>query len=94
MENSEELVQQEANSQLYQVENWYEGKARAQMFATGDFSDVSFLVGTAAREYKAHRFALITASFKFKEMFDLHSDFEKPILIPEIEPYVFEQLLR
>lgn len=76
------------------IENLYEKKVREELFDTGEVSDVTFLVGTQARQFHAHRFILMTSSFKFKKMMELHKDFAKPILVPEIAPDVFEQLMK
>ncbi|XP_063707955.1 uncharacterized protein LOC134836700 isoform X1 [Culicoides brevitarsis] len=79
---------------LCKIENDYEKKVREEIFDTGEFADVVFLVGAEKRPFKAHRFVLITSSLKFKQMMDLHKDLEKPIIIEEVEPQIFEQLLQ
>lgn len=57
-------------------------------------SDVTFLVGTTEiQELTAHRCVLIASSEKFEAMLRLH-DPDKPIVISEMEPGVFLQLLK
>lgn len=79
---------------LCKIENDYENKVREELYDSGEYADVTFLVGPKQREFKAHRFVLITSSYKFKQMMELGKDLEKPILIPEIEAGLFDQLLR
>lgn len=77
------------------IENEYETKVREELYDSGEFSDVRFVVGTIEpREFHAHQLVLMTGSSKFKRMIELHKDLEKPIAIPEIEPDVFDQLLK
>lgn len=65
-----------------------------KLFHSDEYSDVSLLVGsTEIKEFKAHRCVLMAASEKLKDLLQSHSP-GKPIPIPEIEPDVFEQIMK
>ena len=75
--------------------NPYEISQREKMLLTGEHADVEFDVGLKQRKtYKAHKLILSGGCPKFNKMFELHGSNNTPIRIPEIEPYMFDQLLR
>lgn len=75
------------------VGNEDEGIAWEKLYDSGDFSDVSFTVGTELRIFKAHWAVLMSGSQKFEEM-KLPLQNDEPIVIPDVEANVFEQLLK
>lgn len=86
-------MEMKRNPMQCKFENSYEKKVREELFYSGEYSDVTFMVGTMQkRTFKGHRLVLIAGSEKFKKMFELHKTNE-PIVIPEIEPEAFDRLL-
>lgn len=76
------------------IKNEHEMKFRQEVLNSGEFSDISFLVGrTKTRIFKVHRFVLMGGSQKFKEILTTRNN-DEPIAIPGIEPDIFEQLLK
>lgn len=66
-------------------------KFREEILKTGEFSDVSFLVGD--RVFKAHRLILMAGSQVFKDMLTRQSEM-KEIAITDVNPNNFQQLLK
>ncbi|XP_046340681.2 BTB/POZ domain-containing protein 6-like [Haliotis rufescens] len=81
------------------VDNWQSGKTitecNLRMLNTGDFSDVTFRVGSDKQVVGAHRYILVSRCCVFHAMFCGHLAAEKgEITIPDIEPNVFREFLR
>lgn len=65
-----------------------------KLFSYREFADVIFLVGNSEpKMFRAHRCILMAVSEKFKTLILSHDPL-KPIAFPEIEPDVFQQLLK
>lgn len=81
------------------VDNWQSGKTitecNLRMLNTGDFSDVTFRVGSDKQVVGAHRYILVSRCCVFHAMFSGPLAAEKgEITIPDIEPNVFREFLR
>lgn len=81
------------------IENWQAGKnvlgCNAYMFINQIFCDVTFKVGTAGREVKAHKYVLASRCSVFAAMlYGSLSDANDPISVPDIEAEVFNFLLK
>lgn len=73
----------------------HEMNFRKDVLKSGEFSDVSFLVGgNETRIFKAHRFVLMAGSQTFKNLLAATKNNNELIEIPGIEPDIFEQLLK
>lgn len=94
MNNNEEFETLETPITYANIENAYEKEYRKQIFESGEDSDITFLVGSREiRMFKAHKCLLIASSQKFRDILKQHNIYE-PIMMPEIEPDTFEQVLR
>uniref|UniRef100_A0A336M9K0 CSON007439 protein n=1 Tax=Culicoides sonorensis TaxID=179676 RepID=A0A336M9K0_CULSO len=77
-----------------QVTNEFEKKVREELYYSGEHADVEFVIGKIEkRTFKAHRLILMTGSHKFRKMLELHKS-KDPIIIPEFDPDIFQQLLK
>lgn len=74
--------------------NPHEFKFRKEVLETGEFSDVSFLVGGhKKRVFKAHRFILMAGSKVFREMLKNHKE-DKEIVVHGVHHADFQQMLK
>lgn len=78
----------------YTFNDCQEMAQREELLRTGNRSDIEFDVGSENRKtFRAHRLYLLVGSDKFAKMLDLNLD-STSFRIPEIEPKLFEQLLK
>lgn len=81
------------------TENWQARKnvlkCNEYMFINQLYCDVTFKVGTAGKEVKAHKYVLASRSSVFAAMFyGSLSEVKDVIIVPDIETEVFNILLK
>lgn len=80
------------------TDNWQAGKnvlgCNEYMFKNQLYCDVIFIVGTAGKEVKAHKYVLASRSSVFAAMLYGSLPEANAVIIPDIEPDVFDTLLR